>query len=104
MGRLYTALRRAPPSVPRELHLRCVLTLGFCFSAIFRVLHCAVLKVVDVLNRIAVYPVAEKYLILMKDKILTGLRSLYISEFYLDISVKNNRKMRERSTLDETRF
>lgn len=41
VGRLYTALRRAPPSVPRELHLRCVLTLGFCFSAIFRVSYIA---------------------------------------------------------------
>lgn len=41
VGRLYTALRRAPPSVPRELHLGCVLTLGFCFSTIFRVSYIA---------------------------------------------------------------
>lgn len=108
VGRLYTALRRAPPSVPRELHLGCVLTLGFCFSAIIScLLHCAVLKVVHVLNRIPVYPVAEKYLILMKDKLLVGYGltfSIYKSEFYLDISVKNNGRMIERSTLDKTRF
>lgn len=104
---IYRAAPRAAVSTARTSSRLCS-HFGFLLLCdISCLLHCAVLKVVHVLNRIPVYPVAEKYLILIKDKLLVGYGltfSIYKSEFYLDISVKNNGKMIERSTLDKTRF